>query len=144
MLLVPPGGVQVVDGLLEVVGGGVDGRAVAGPGEGDVGELATSAGSEDVGTVVGGALRAVDGDGVRVVEVGGVEHLADEDDLSVVVVRSDEHRLGADCQDAEPLAGDHTRDGVGSQGDHAVTGGVGRPPGIVTSAPSSIPIVSQR
>ena len=53
---------------------------VAGSAEGDVGELSAAAGGEDVGAVVGGALGAVDGEGVAVVEVLGVDRLAGEDD----------------------------------------------------------------
>ena len=68
-----PVGLEVVDGLVEVVGGGVDGGVVAGSAEGDVGEFSAAAGGEDVGLVVGGSLGAVDGEGVAVVEVVGVE-----------------------------------------------------------------------
>jgi hypothetical protein len=42
---------DVVDGLVVVVGDGVNGRAVAGAGEGDVGELPAAAFGDDVGDV---------------------------------------------------------------------------------------------
>ena len=71
-----PVGVEVVDGLFEVVGGGVDAGLLAGPAEGDVGEFAAAAGGEDVGAVDGGALGSVDGERVAVVEVLGVEPVA--------------------------------------------------------------------
>ena len=79
-----PVGLEVVDGLVEVVGGGVDRGVVAGAAEGDVGELAAAAGGEDVGSVVGGALGAVHGEGVAVVEVRGVEAFAVDADCSAV------------------------------------------------------------
>jgi hypothetical protein len=71
-----PVGVEVVDGLFEVVSGRVDRGVVAGAAEGDVGEFAAAAGGEDVGAGVGGALGAVDGEGVALVEVVGVESFA--------------------------------------------------------------------
>jgi len=71
---------EVLAELGEVVGDGVEGGAVAGPTEGDVGQLSAAAGGEDVGAVVGGALGSVDGEGVAVVEVRGVDRLAGQDD----------------------------------------------------------------
>jgi hypothetical protein len=69
---------EVVDRLVEVVSGGVDGRVVPGSAEGDVGELPAPSGGEDVGSVVGGALCSVDGQCVGVVEVGLIETVASD------------------------------------------------------------------
>lgn len=83
---------EVVAGLVEVVGDGVEGRACAGAAEGDVGELSSAASGEDVGAVAGGALGAVDGERVAVVEVVGVDRCAVEDDgpsVGVVAWRRD-------------------------------------------------------
>lgn len=80
-----PVGIEVVDGLVEVVGGCVDRGAFACSGECYVGELTSAAGGEDVGPVVGCSLGAVNRDGVGVVEVLGVEGLAEEDDVAAVV-----------------------------------------------------------
>ncbi|MBW3614941.1 MAG: hypothetical protein KY439_06475 [Actinobacteria bacterium] len=67
-----PLGGEIFDGLVGVVGGEVEVGGVAGPAHGDVGELSAAAVGEDVRSVDRGALRAVHGDGVRVVEaVGG-------------------------------------------------------------------------
>ncbi len=71
---------DLLDGLVEVVGDGVDGRAVAGAGEGDIGKLSAAAFGQDVGAVGGGALFAVDSEGVAVVEVLVVEGLTGEHD----------------------------------------------------------------
>ena len=46
---------EVVDGLAEVVGGGVDCGVVSGAAHGDVAEFSAAAGGEDVGPVVGHA-----------------------------------------------------------------------------------------
>src|SRR5690349_1042392 len=71
-----PVGDEVGNGLLEVVGGRMDGRVLAGATERDVGEFAAAAGGEDVRPVTGGALRAVDGERVAVVEMLAVEGVA--------------------------------------------------------------------
>lgn len=62
-----PVGLEVVECLGDVVGGGVDRGAVPSAAEGDAGQLAATTRGEDVGAVVGGALGAVDGEGVAVV-----------------------------------------------------------------------------
>ena len=84
LMRLAPVGVEVVDGLFEVVGGRVHGGVVAGAAEGDVGEFAAAAGGEDVGAVDGGALGSVDGERVAVVEVFGVESVAGDVHVSSV------------------------------------------------------------
>jgi hypothetical protein len=74
-LIVRPVDAEVVAGLIEVVGDGVEGGAGTGSAEGDVGQFPAAASGEDVGAVVGGALGAVDGEGVAVVQVIGVDPL---------------------------------------------------------------------
>lgn len=73
LVLDAPVDAEVVDRLSEVLGGGVDGRVVAGAAEGDVGELSAAPGGEDVGALEGGALGSVDREGIAVVEVVAVD-----------------------------------------------------------------------
>ena len=87
--VVAPVALEVLDGLVEVVGDAVDRGLVCGSGEGDVGEFSSAAVEVDVGSVDGGALGAVDGGGVGVVEVAVVELLAPQDDRHVGVVEGD-------------------------------------------------------
>lgn len=60
----------------------MEGGTGSGSAEGDVGEFSAPTGGEDVGALVGGALGAVDGEGVAVVQVLGVDRWAVEDDGS--------------------------------------------------------------
>ena len=118
-----PVGVEVVDGLVEVVGGGVDAGLLASPAEGDVGELAASAAGEDVGAIDGGALGSMNRERVAVVEVLGVEPVACDAHVSsvagvcvqVVVIYSG---------DGESFAGDDPGARVGGEGDELVADGI--------------------
>jgi hypothetical protein len=123
MVFDAPVGVEVVDGLFEVVGGGVDAGLVAGSAEGDVGEFSSAAGGEDVGAVDGCALGSVDGEGVAVVEVVGVEAVAGDQHGASVAGACRDVRL-VDGGDGESFAGDDPSGGVGGEGDELVAHGV--------------------
>src|SRR3954462_15319793 len=83
--LVCPVALQVLDGLAEIVGGDVDGRAVASATRFDVGEFAAAAVLVDGGGVHGCALGAGRGDGVAGGEPIGVELAAGELEVAAVV-----------------------------------------------------------
>ena len=87
--VVTPVALEVLDGLVDVVGDTVDRGLVCGSGEGDVGEFASAAVEVDVGSVDGGALGAVDGGGVGVIEMAVVELLAPQHDRDLGVVEGD-------------------------------------------------------
>ena len=76
--------------MVDVVGDDPGVGAVAGAAHGHVGELAAAAVFEAVGDVDGGALSAVDGDGVAVGQVLTVDLFAREADEAAVVGEDDE------------------------------------------------------
>jgi len=76
---------QVVGGLVGVVGDDVDVGGAGGAAEGDVGEFSAATVAEDVAGVRGGALGAVDGHGVGVVEAIEGQSVAVEADVAAVV-----------------------------------------------------------
>ena len=117
---------EVVEGLVKVVGDGVDGGSVAGAGEGDVGEFSAAAFGEVVGAVAGGALGAVNREGVAVVEVFVVDLLTGEVDVTAVVGGEGEGLVVVvDVGDGAALAGDEVALVVGGEGDNLVPDGVG-------------------
>jgi hypothetical protein len=71
---------DVLDGLGEIVGDSVDDAGAAGAGHGDVGEFAAAAFGEIVAAFGGGALFALHGEGVAVIEVFAVERRAPKGD----------------------------------------------------------------
>src|SRR5690606_28554058 len=93
--VVAPVAVEVLDGLVEVVGDAVDGGGVAGSGQGAVGEFSAAAVEVDVGPVDGGALDPVDGGRIRVLETLRVELVAGEGHRRVCVVEHDGDRAGS-------------------------------------------------
>ena len=103
---------------------------LAGAAHGDVGELAAAAVVEAVRGVDGGALGAVHGRGVPVVQaVGG--HVLGREELVAAVVHAG-HQLaavGVDGGDGAAFAGHDRPAGAGSEGDDAVAGGVAAPAG---------------
>lgn len=117
---------EVVLELGEVVGDGVEGGAVAGSAQGDVGEFSAAAGGKDVGAVVGGALGSVDGDGVAVVEVLGVDLRPGEEHSAAVGGSGFEGVLfWVGAGDGEALAGDEALVRERGEDDGLVSGGVG-------------------
>jgi hypothetical protein len=124
--VVTPVPLEVLDGLVEVVGDAVDGGGVAGSGEGDVGEFSAAAVGVDVGPVDGGSLGSVHGGGVGVIEVVLVELLASELDGFGGVVEGDSDRAGGgvDGGDGPLLAGHPPTPVVGGEGDDPVADGV--------------------
>ena len=121
-----PVALEVVDGLAEVVGDGVDGGVVSGPAHGDVAEFSAAARGEDVGGVVGGALGSVHGEGVGVVEVMVVDHLPVQDDVSSFTGPDDEASVvRIDLGDGQLLAGHDPGGRDRGEGDDSVTGRVG-------------------
>lgn len=117
---------EVLLELGEVVGHGVEGGGGAGAAEGDVGEFSSAAGGEDVGAIVGGALGAVDGEGVAVVQVLAVDRLSGEQDPPPVGALGFERVfVGVGAGDGEALAGDEALVREWSEDDDLVPGGVG-------------------
>ncbi len=116
---------DVLEGLAEVVGDGVDDAGPAGAGHGDVGELAATALGQVVGAIRGGALLAVHGQGVAVVKVVRVEGFPLQHNATAVVGRH-RQRLGplVDGDDAAALAGDQLAVVVGGESDDGVADGV--------------------
>jgi hypothetical protein len=78
-----------------------------GAAHGDVGEFAAAAVFEAVGSVDGGALGAVDSDGVAVREVLPIELFAGEvDDASVIHAGDERLVFGTDFEDVTAFTGD--------------------------------------
>lgn len=137
--VVAPLAVEVLDGLVEVVGDALDGGGVSGSGEGDVGEFSAAAVEVDVGPVHGGALGAVDGGGIGVVEVFVVELVSPQHDRKVAVLEGDADRSGAgvDGGDGAALAGRPSSLGAGGEGDDLVAHGVTPPASSISRATES-------
>jgi hypothetical protein len=140
-----PVGLEVVDGLGEIVGDGMDGGAVAGPAEGDVGELPTTTGGEVVRALVGGALGAVDGERVGIVEVPGVDRCACQGHFPAVAgVGVDP--VGGERGDGQHFAGHDAGSGAGGEGDDAVADGVGAAAGhgdvVAVEVADAVPVVA--
>lgn len=121
---------------------------VPGPAHGHVGEFSAAAVFVAVGGVHGGALGAVDGDGVPEGQpVSG--RLFGGEGLETAVVHAGREgvQAGVDLEDPAPFAGDQLAVGAGGEGDDAVPGGVAAAAGgcqkWTSSASLGIPAMAQ-
>jgi hypothetical protein len=94
---------EVLHGLIDIVRDHVDVAGLAGSAHGDVRELSAAAVGEDVGSVDGCSLHAVNGDRVGVVEAVAGE-LFPREGLVPAGVEPDGQLLVADCRDGAAFA----------------------------------------